>query len=102
MEKNMSKVETPLGGANIVNLPVIEKVHSMTDTELQRYLQAVQEEIQARKLKRAEELIDKVCIMLNELSDLGIHLLVEDCFGDQTDVTNCAERFSPEHFKAWG
>lgn len=53
------------------NWTITHSVRNMTSAELQEYADAVNAEIKRRKTTRAKELIDKICVQLNELRDLG-------------------------------
>lgn len=99
--------EVPLGGANIINtpytnLPLQHRIEGLSDEDLEKCLKAVQDEIKFRQTRKAEELIDKVSLMLNDLRELGVDLVIEDEFGDECNVTECVESFGRNHFRARG
>lgn len=101
-----SEREVPLGGANIVNptgpinWPTRQKCQKLDNAELESLIREATQVLNERKDARAQKLIEKVCVALNELKEMGNIEMRFDCSYDAYihDILDEVDHFRPEMF----
>lgn len=83
----------------MVNFPMNEQFKGMSTYELEEYVEGAKAELARRKNERANKLIQKVCVDLNELRELGVTFIVEDMEGYDVFVFDNDTPITSANFK---
>lgn len=83
-----------------INWPLREKCQKMDNAELESLVREATQILSERKNARAQKLIEKVCVALNELKEMGGVEFRFDCSYDAFvhDILDEVDHFRPEMF----
>lgn len=82
----------------MVNFSMNQQFNGMSTHELEEYIEGAKAELARRKNERAEKLIEKVCVELNELKSLGVNFFIVDSDGDEHFIFDQEDPIARQNF----